>query len=210
MKLVDRDIEIMRELERWRFLLSRHIGAFAGFRNRSKAINRRIRKLLNEGFIERRNILYGVPPLYVVATKGKKIIDAPARKQSIKIEQIRHDIFVRDTALFFHQFGIPFSEIITEKELYQAEGFGVRKHQPDFVISHKGKQVCIEVEISLKAKKRMLKNIQNNFNAYDRQIWIIPKEEKRIERILIGAQKRYTGIQLKYTEEITKYVSENY
>ena len=210
MKLVDRDVRILRELVRWKFLLSRHIGAFAGFYSRSRAINRRIKLLLSDGLIERRYILYGIPPIYVATNKGKKIIDANVREERIRVEQIQHDICVRDAVLYFHQFGIPFSDFITEKEMHQLDGFGTRKHQPDFIFSHKNKKYCIEIEISLKATKRLMKNIQNNFNNYDRQVWLVPSDEKRIQNIISDAQKMYTDIKLLYTEEITKYVSENY
>jgi hypothetical protein len=91
------------------------------------------------------------------------------------VEQIPHDIAVLDTAIYFHKVkSVAYADMTTEKQLHSMDGFGVRKHRPDFIIHRNGKTYCIEVELSLKAKARLEAIIQANFMDYDHQIWVVP------------------------------------
>ena len=53
---------------------------------------------------------------------------------------------------------ISFQDIRTEKQLHSVDGFSNRKHRPDFTYSKDGKTFCVEVELSLKNKKRLEQN----------------------------------------------------
>jgi len=97
--LVDKDYELMRELERWRFCLSRHIRVLAGFAG-SRACDRRLKLLIEAGYIERKMILYGVPSLYYLSHKGRIVISANKRQDKIRVDKIGHDIAVLDTVIF--------------------------------------------------------------------------------------------------------------
>jgi len=57
-RLVDRDYEIFREIERWRVALGRHLEELAGFTG-LKACQRRLKKLKEAGYLERKRILFG-------------------------------------------------------------------------------------------------------------------------------------------------------
>ena len=75
-RIVDRDYQIFRELERWRVVLSRHIVALAGFSGQ-RACERRLKKLIEAGYIHRNRVLYKVPGIYRLA-KG---VFAPQQKE---------------------------------------------------------------------------------------------------------------------------------
>lgn len=204
MRLVERDYKIMQELSRWRFALGRHIRHLAGFVS-ERTTDRRLAVLMQAGYIERRKILYGVPSIYTLTAKGKTLINKSTGQNRIRIEQIMHDIAVLDTVIYYMDSqGIKTDEIITEKELHSIDGFGNRTHHPDFVF--KDIQVCVEVELTLKAKNRLLKNIENNFMHYSSQRWIVPSAEHRIRSILYNSMNKYTGIEILELEEVQNYV----
>ena len=199
-RLVDRDYQIFRELERWRVVLSRHIQVLAGFSGQ-RACERRLKKLIEAGYIHRNKVLYGVPSIYKLA---KSVFDTQRQDKKVRVEQIAHDIAVLDVAVYLHRVKcIAFSEMTTEKQLHSIDGFGVRRHRPDFVIKHNLKTYCVEVELSLKAKARLEANIQANFMEYDHQIWIVPDKSCKIYQILEGNRKQYPNIKLLGIQEVT-------
>ena len=192
-RLVERDYKIFREIERWRVVLGRQVVDLAGFSG-LKACQRRLRKLKEAGFLERKRVLYGVAGIYSLTHQARVIANLPMRSEKIRVEQIPHDIAVLDTAIYFHRAkGIDFSDMTTEKQLHSLDGFGVRKHRPDFVFHRGEKKYCVEVELSLKAKTRMETIIQDNFMQYDYQIWIVPDKACKIYQILKDNQAQYTN-----------------
>ena len=201
-RLVERDYQIIKEIDRWRVVLGRHIAELAGFTG-IRACDQRLSKLIAAGYIERKKILYGVPGIYSLTSKAKILASLPARADKIRVEQIPHDIAVLDTAIYFHNVkSIPFGDMITEKQLHGLDGFGVRKHRPDFIISRGGKSICVEVELSLKAKARLEAIIQDNFMQYDHQIWVVPDKACKIYQILEDNQTQLTNIHILELQEV--------
>ena len=206
MQLVERDYIIIRELSRWRFCLGRHIRSLAGFPS-IRTTDRRLKILIQAGYIERRKIIYGVPSIYTLTAKGLALINKPPSVGKIRIEHITHDIAVLDSVIYFiNTRNIKLSDIITEKQMHGLDGFGIRRHQPDYIF--KNINTCVEVELTLKAKSRLSKNIENNFKAYDNQIWIVPNTEHKIREILSKAKNIYTGIEIIEFEDIQNHVRE--
>ncbi|MCL2022826.1 MAG: hypothetical protein FWG82_00455 [Oscillospiraceae bacterium] len=202
MELSERDFRVFREVERWRFCLGRHIQFLAGFSSQ-RTCDRRLRKLLDEGFLERKLILYGVPSVYMLTRKSRSLIYANQREEKIKLDQIMHDITVLDVAICFIKFlGLKPNEIKTEKQLHQTDGFGERQHQPDFVFSKDNQTYCVEVELSLKAKTRLEKNIRSNFLAYDIQIWVTDEDKTKLVRILEDFKAQYPNMKITNVEEV--------
>ncbi len=203
-RLVERDEKILREITRWRIVLSRHITELANFSGQ-RACERRLKKLALAGYIERKRVLYGMPNIYSLAKAGFAVIGEKQRPHEIRVEQIRHDVAVLDTAIYLHRVkGIDFSQMTTERELHSQDGFGKRKHRPDFVIAHKGKKYSVEVELSLKAKSRLEQNIKSNFMDYDHQIWVVPDKECRIYQILADSRRQYPTMSILGLEEVQK------
>ena len=201
-RIVERDKKIMREIDRWRVCLGRHIRELAGFSGQ-RACDRRLRKLIEAGYIERKNILYGVPAIYSVTKMGKKLAGIEPSNSKLKIEQIGHDITVLDTAIYLHKgIGILFEDITTEKELHSQDGFGIRKHRPDFIYGKDNETICVEIELSRKAKSRFEEIIKTNFMKYDRQIWIVPDSKCKIANILKANKAKYPNIEIKEIKEI--------
>lgn len=205
MRLTERDYTVLKQLDRWRFSLSRHMIYLGGFSSQ-RTTDRRLKLLTEAGYLQRRKILYGIPYLYSLTYKGKVLIHTSLKEEKIRIEKIPHDISVLDTAIYFMlKYGIKQEDIITEKELHRLDGFNTRKHQPDFVIKSDDKKICIEVELTLKAKSRLEKNIQENFMNYDYQKWVVPNTQIRIKNILQENSFVYP-LEILELEEVVNYV----
>jgi len=210
MKLIERDYEIFREIERWRFCLGRHIRVLTGFAGQ-RACDRRLRALLEAGYIKREKIMYGVPSLYRLTHKGKLLIGANKRQDKVRADNIAHDIAVIDVAIYLHEhLSIAFDDIITEKQLHTRDGFSIRLHQPDFIFTRENKAYCVEVELTLKSKERLEKNLKNNFMNYDIQVWIIEGTGTVLADTLKSKRTQYDNIEIIDVKEVKKYVSENY
>ncbi len=106
--------------------------------------------------------------------------------KKIRLEQISHDITVLNVAIYFHKItGISFQDIRTEKQLHSIDGFSNRRHRPDFIYIKDGKTTCVEVELSLKNKERLEKNIKQDFVNYDFTYWVVPDIESKIAQIVV-------------------------
>jgi len=151
---MERDRKIIRQIDRWRVCQGRHIRELAGFGGQ-RACDRRLRKLIEAGYIRREKILYGVAGIYKNTSSATRIMEERVLPQSkVRVEQILHDIAVLDAAIYFNKkHGIEFADMKTEIELHRLDGFGVRKHRPDFVFTdNDNKLTCVEVEFSLKSR----------------------------------------------------------
>ena len=205
MRVEERDKLILREVERWRVCGSRHVRFLAGFSGQ-RATDRRLKILIEAGYLERKRFLYGVPSIYFVTSMGKKLIQSNARPEKVKIEQIVHDMTVLDTAIYFmHKENLSLNDITTEKQLHQLDGFGMRKHRPDFIFKKNDETSCVEIEMTQKSKTRFFNIIKDNFIDYDNQIWIVPEAQSVIYNILKDNQKLYTNIEILPLREITDY-----
>ena len=208
MRLVERDYAVLRELERWRFALSRQLRLLGGFASQ-RTCDRRLRLLIDTRYIDRKHVLYGIPALYFATHKGKSLIGTQPKPDKLKVDQIAHDVAVIDTAIYFHlKREVPLAAITTEKELHQKDGFGTRQHRPDFVFVSGAKTHCVEVELTSKSKDRFMKNIRDNFMAYDRQCWIVPRAQVKVRQILEDQTASYPNIEMFSLEGVAEYVKQ--
>lgn len=209
MRLVERDYEILREIDRWRVVVGRQIRELCGFAG-GRACDRRLKILADAGYLERRYVLYGIPGLYCLTHAAKVLLDVSTRKEKIRVDKIKHDIAVLDAVLFFmKRFSVPLTDFVSEKELHQKDGFGVRAHKPDFVFSRNGKRFAVEIELSAKATVRFLGIVESNFSEFDGQIWVVPKDAHKVNRMLNCAKEKFTGIEILELEEVQGAVYES-
>jgi len=200
MVITDRDMEILRLVYRFKFCLGRHIKTLVQFTG-ARASDRRLKALVEAGYLDRKKYLYGIPYLYTVAHKGRILIGANKRENKIRLEQITHDITVLDALIFFKKkYALALSNIESERELHIKDGFGTRKHQPDFVFTYKDRRYAVEVELTLKAKANLEKNIQDNYLNYDSQIWIT--DDTKVLKHLQNLLNAYSNIEIVRLGEI--------
>jgi len=94
------------------------------------------------------------------------------------------------------------SEIKTDKQLHQEDGFGQRTHHPDFVFTKDNTTYCVEIELSLKSKARLENNIKSNFLKYNVQIWVTDKNAVKLIRTLKDFKIQYPNIEITNIEEV--------
>ena len=138
------------------------------------------------------------------------LIGSNKRQDKVRLDNIVHDIAVLDTAIYVNgNLGIPLKNIVAEKQLHSRDGFSNRKHQPDFVFKKGGKTYCVEVELSLKSRERLEKNLKSNFSAYDTQIWFIENLDTKLFYILNENKLQYPNIKIVDIEKVREYVREH-
>lgn len=195
-RLVKRDYLIFNEINRWRVITGKQICVLASFPS-LRTCDRRLKKLIENGYITRQKIIYGIPSIYSITHQAKVLIGAPARVKKIRLEQISHDITVLNVAIYFHKImDISFQDIRTEKQLHSVDGFSNRKHRPDFIYIKDGKTTCVEVELSLKNKDRLEKNIKQDFMNYDFTYWVVTDKENKIAQIIEQNRTIYPNIEI--------------
>ena len=200
MNITNRDTEILRLVYRFKFCLGRHVGLLVGFTG-SREADRRLRLLVDAGYLSRKKYLYGVPYLYTVTHKGRILIGANKREGKIRLEQIAHDILVLDSLIFFKQkYSLQLSDIESEKDLHIKNGFGARQHQPDFVFTFAEKRCAVEIELTPKAKSNLEKNVRSNYLNYDSQIWLT--NDNKVWAMLQAFSNEYGNIEIIRLEEI--------
>ena len=183
-------------------VFGRHIQFLAGFSSQ-RICDRRLKMLLSEKFLTRRIVIYGVPSVYLLTRKSKNLIFANKRQESIRLDQVAHDVIVLDTAICIMKFlCLPPQTIKTDKQLHQKDGFGERTHHPDFIFTKGNKTYCVEVELSLKSKARLEKNIKSNFFKYDIQIWVVGENTPKLHRLLKEFKIQYPNIKMLSIKEV--------
>ena len=207
LELQERDLEILKLVYRFRFCLGRHIRVLCGFSG-ARAADRRLKLLVEAGYLERKKLLYGVPYLYMLPHKGRMLLGVNKRADTLRLERITHDVFVLDSVIYFiHTAGIALFDIITEKELHTKDGFGNRRHYPDFVINTTDGRIAVEVEIALKSKERLEQNIRTNYLDYDFQYWILGDNPK-LNALIKGFMNEYSNLKAIRLDEVIKYVND--
>jgi len=200
MVFTERDRELLGLVYRLGFCLGRHIKELVNFSS-YRVCDRRLAVLITAGYLTRKKYLYGVPYLYTVTHKGRILIGANKRENKIRLEQINHDIYVIDVLIYFRdKYALHLNDFVTERELHIEDGFGGRKHHPDFVFVSGGKAVAVEVELTAKSKVRLEKNIRDNYLKYDYQIWLT--DNKKVHTLINKIAEQYNNIEVMHLEGV--------
>jgi len=200
LELQERDWEILRVVHRFRFCLGRHVMALCGFSG-ARASDRRLKLLVEAGYLIREKYLYGVPYMYTLSHKGRILLGVNKREDKIRVDRIIHDIYIIEAIIYYvKKYGVSLSAIESEKELHIKDGFGIRKHQPDFVVGFAGGRIAVEVELNAKPKDRMEENIRENYLKYDRQVWIT--NNSKVKSLLKMFVEEYSNIETLALEDV--------
>ena len=208
LKLQERDWEILRLVHRFRFCLGRHVRVLCSFSG-ARASDRRLKLLVEAGYLTREKYLYGIPYLYTLSHKGRLLLGVNKREDKIRVDRIAHDIYVIEAIIYYVlKHGVSLVDIESEKELHIKDGFGIRKHQPDFVVNGAGGRIAVEVELSPKPKARMEENIRENYLKYDKQVWVT--NNSKVKSLLQGFSGEYSNMEALRLEEVLAYVQHRY
>ena len=196
MILTDRDRNIIREISRWRGCLGRQIKVIGGFTG-IRATDRRLKMLVDEKLLTRKNYVHGLAGIYQITKKAQRQFGLDTYIGTIRLDQAVHDMAVVDVYLFFKEkLLLSADDFISEKELRHEQGFTTRTHAPDFLYKVSGELFCVEVELSQKSKERLERNVADNYIKYKGQKWIIPENNKRVKIWLEEFKKKYPNIDI--------------
>ncbi|MBS5084072.1 MAG: hypothetical protein E7B11_07780 [Clostridiales bacterium] len=205
--LQNRDIQILQQVTKYRFLLSRQIKVLCGFSGQ-RSCDRRTKKLIDEGLLEKKHFLYGIPALYMATEKAKRHFDLRYITKNLRVEHIEHNILAIDTAIYLiEKCKIYNSDIISERQIKNDCGFGKPQHIPDLVYTDRvNKKCCVEIELNVKQFDKLKKNILQNYKTYDKQLWVVDTTKEKIVENLKKIQIRYSDIIIQDMEEVKTYV----
>lgn len=196
---------MLSEISRWRFLMSKQIKQLCGFKGQ-RSCDRRLAKLIEAGYITRKHYIYGVPRLYTITPKAVRTFSLDYFTPHIRIEQVRHDTFVIDTAIYLIHKGIDSACITTERELKHEAGFGnTNTHFPDFIYTKDNKTFCVEIELSAKKLTTLDRNMKSNYKAFDFQLWFVPNDRPKVVANVKSIGQKY-GVKIIDLERVNEYV----
>lgn len=199
---MERDYLTLNMIYRFGFCFGRHISFLANFPS-ARTCDRRLKLLVDNGYLFRKKVFYGLPYLYYLTKDGMRLIHVTPRDEMIRVDKIHHDMTVLDCLPYFiKRYGFTFDTMTTERELHRKDGFGVRKHHPDIVFQKDDKTYAIEFELSKKATVRLVHNIEQNYLNYDVQIWVIPASQSGILNILTSSLEKYDNIEVMILESL--------
>jgi hypothetical protein len=204
--ITQRDMNILLESIRWKFLLARHIKYIGGFGS-DNALYRRLRMLIDARYLKRLYTIYGVPAIYITTSRGKKMagLDTMLSPVSnVSPVSIRHDMCVVDAAIYLTQLlDVSFSEMQTEREIRKKQGYGLPEHVPDIVIP--AQDICVEVELTQKTDNRLEKIMSDEYRKYDRVIYVVPNASGQLYRKIKNIADNYPTVEIIELEAVQKY-----
>lgn len=203
-RLTDRDMIVFSIIHKFRFCLGRHIKILANFKS-ARVCDRRLKLLVESGYLSRKRYMYGVPYLYTLTHKGRIFIGVNKRLDKLRIDRILHDITVLETVIYYiKKYKFTLNDIISEKELHIKSGFGGRQHAPDFVLIVQNEKIAIEIELHPKTKTRLENNVDSNFRNYEKQIWFT--DNKKVHSMIEELKEKTPSLSLARLGEVRAYV----
>lgn len=163
---------------------------------------RRLRKMVQNGYLYHERIFHGKPGVYRVTSSGQNIagdVLTPKKITNANLATYGHGLTVIDvaTALEAHTGGTWKTErhIRREKGI---TGVGRTEHVPDGELKFSdGKSIAVEVELSGKSQRRLQKILRQYARTEYKEVWYICGTKAITERIRTAAGKaRYIKIHL--------------
>jgi hypothetical protein len=154
LQVTARDIEILQFINEFGFCEMPHLDKRFGW---NKPRNYQvIERLLRMELLRHERVFYGRPGIYRLTKKGASYTGLPAM-QGVPLGNYMHEVTLIDVYLRLRSL-YPEARFVSERQLKRDkffDGVGKRGHLSDgYLIFPEGKQVAIEVELSLKGRNR--------------------------------------------------------
>lgn len=186
MQFTKRDSVIIIFLARHKFATATQIAKYVSMSD--KSAYRRLKKLVESGYLTNRRIFIQQPGVYLPTASGIDAAGCGIRpRREIALGTYFHDLEVVNIALKFYAKGY---EIETEKEIIAKQNRGIgqigkKERVPDLVLHKNNEKIAIEYEKAIKSPGRM-KTILNYYarqRNYTRVIFYCEKDVvfKRVE-----------------------------
>ena len=190
-ELNERDLFSLFLLNKFRVLDAKSLAILGGFPSESYC-STRLQKLAKYGYIKREKVATTLPLIHYLTTKGNDEVSNRRTKHKPTITTLKKELAVGQVASFLClKKAIQPRDVITDRELrqYERQLYDVRamEHKGNllFVESQSGDRIVVEVELTFKGRDRTVKNIHNNRNHSDRQLWFIKKSMRGLRDLLL-------------------------
>ena len=177
--LNDRDLQLFRFVDKYRVAAVKSISLACGF-NSMQYVSRRIKKLVEYGYINHISMYLGHPHFYCLTKKGLKEIGIDAKPYRPAPTTAFHYVGVADCAAYLaYNYGLDaVKDFFVDKDFYHndevIERYSLKStHKPDIIFVKGPTTYYVEFERSRKGKKKILENILMNHLSGVNQIWIV-------------------------------------
>jgi DNA-binding PadR family transcriptional regulator len=155
MVLQDRDLEILKFINKFGYVGLDHIREFYNFSQ--SRVYQILGRLVKNDYIDKKRVIADQASIYWLKTKGVNLLNTN-RINKVSLQNIEHNLIVLNVYLELMKQD-PNLEIKSDRELRQGKGFGYTGHIPDLEIQTEEqsgrKNIAIEIEISRKDRKRL-------------------------------------------------------
>ena len=197
MQFTERDAQLLRWINGHGFVTLRQIARWNdGF---YQAAQRRVRQLVDHGYLERRAIFHG-DRAHWLTKLGRQLCgdDLPPPKD-IKLGSYRHDLKLVDLSLsLLSVLGGRFTPERRVRQILGVTKFGERYHVPDgwLHIDDEGEPVAIELELSTKGTDRLDKILQDHVLDFDiEEVWYFVESDV-VRRHLTRVAEVYDSVRI--------------
>ncbi|OGT30684.1 MAG: hypothetical protein A3E87_06910 [Gammaproteobacteria bacterium RIFCSPHIGHO2_12_FULL_35_23] len=171
-QITERDQQILSFINEFGFCELKHLNKKFNFN--SPRNNQILKRLIKAGLINYEKIFHQRPAIYYLTRKGAQLTELPPMKK-IPLAKYNHDLFLIDTYLKLKHL-YPQTAWISERQLVRDKhlaGVGQRGHLPDgILVFPDGKQIAIEVELTIKSKARLEKILKTYISLFHYQeVW---------------------------------------
>ncbi len=172
MQITERDVEILKWVNRMRFAAAKQVAEKFGMG--IWVVYRRIRKLTVNGYLAHVRPLKNTTGVWMCTERGAGFsgegLWAPARR--INVATFNHDLTVIDLSIALEKKGT--GKWVSERELRLGKDY--RKKVPDGMFLKDGKEIACEVELTRKSRKyldRVMSFYKSNIE-YDEVWYFVP------------------------------------
>ncbi|MHB1948573.1 MAG: replication-relaxation family protein [Gammaproteobacteria bacterium] len=185
MMITKRDIEILKFINEFGFCEITQIETKFGLKKtRGYQI---MKRLVDEKFVVHERIFHGVNGVFYLTKKGADYTDLPTIKM-VPRETYSHQLAIID--IFFKlSKQYPDATWIGERRIKRdkyAKGIGKAGHIADGMLIFPDKDIAIEVELTMKSKRRVLEIFRNYLHCFDiKEVWYYcsPQIINRIQKL---------------------------
>lgn len=199
MKLTNNDIDLLTLVTRHGWITA-DVLVLAGFYQHQKSGLRRLRKLTDEGYLEKSRPFYSRPQAYWTTYQGQQLSESYLEPPNgPDLNEWTHDITVTRLSFYLLEHDDTWD---TERELYSEQcDFD---HVPDGAIHRAGSRVAVEYENSRKGKGRLEELLRDYVRqqTFD-EVLYLARDDRLHEHILECGADTFDKINVATQEPIT-------
>lgn len=194
MRLTADDLVLIRWINKYKRVTADQAVVFLSVSKQN--VYRRLKRLVENGYLIHERIFHGKPGIYYPTYKGVSAAGDLMPPARVNLTDYEHDLIVVDIALHFEKkYGYWKSERELRSDKGISGGFGSKLHIPDGIIKVNDELIGIEVELTRKGKDRLRKIFMQHLRSNDYQkVWYFVNDENIRHHLLANMDNRVRSI----------------